>query len=368
MNNQVKRELDKIEIPDEVHERAKLGVKKAKAEFGSNKKKSGKKSIVYKRLSIVAVSFLLVASIFMFTPALAAVQEVYDKIFSSQHIDDAGVRKALTSGEGQALEQTYYDEARDITVNYETVLTDDKETKLLLTFQSDSTNLENYYIDLFEGVSSISLITENGEKKALDNVGWGSRYYNSEANQVAEALSFESIKKYEGQNIRLEIENLTLYEDNEKGKVETVWPLELNLEQSAISDRKVVEVNKEFTFNDITYTIRRVAFSALETRVVIAGSDTKVLTDENGMKYEVMSELEKQFLHAREISEEYGYTFNEEKSGVYIKSAGEQIVPVFSKGEVMAGEDEYVMTFAPVEDREDCILVVEENIEVPLTK
>ena len=370
MSNRVKRELAKIEIPDEVHDRAKLGIEKAKEELGENnkKKRPANKRIFYKRLSIIAASFLIVVSVFAFTPALAAVQELYDKIFSSQHIDDAGVRTAITSGKGQALDQTFYDEEHDITVNYETILTDDKETKLLLTFQSDSTNLKDYYIDLFEGVSSINLVTENGQKKALDNVGWGSRYYDSEANQVAEALSFESIKEYKGQNIRLEIENLTLYEGQETGEVQTVWPLEFNLEESAISDRKTVKINKEFTFNGVTYTIRRAEFSKLETRVVVTGSDTKILTDETGMEYEVMSELEKQFLNAREVSDEYGYTFNEEKSGVYLKSAGEKAVPIFSKGEVMAGKDEYVMSFAPVKDRQDCMLVVGEGIKIPLIK
>lgn len=106
----------------------------------------------------------------------------------------------------------------------------------------------------------------------------------------------------------------------------------------------------------------------LKTRVVVAGSDTKLITREDGMKYEVMSELEKQFLNAREISDEYGYTFNEEKSGVYLKSGGEQVVPIYSKGEVRAGEDEYVMTFAPVKDRQDSILVVGEDIKIPLVE
>lgn len=368
MSNKVKRELDKIEIPEEVHDRARMGVEKAKAEFGGKHRIPISKRKLYKRLSLIAAAFLIIVSTFTFTPALAAIQEVYDKIFSSEHIDDAGVRKAIISGEGQALEQTYYDEEHDITVKYETVLTDDKETKLLLTYESDSTNLENHYIDIFEGVSSIYLIKENGKKKELENVGWGSSYYNSETNQMAEALSFESIKEYEGQNIRLEIQNLTIYEDNEMEKVETEWPLELNLNQSAVSDRKSVELNKKFAINGETYKIRRVEFSELETRVVVAGSDTKIHTNEFGGETRVMSKLEKQFLNAREVSDEYGYTFNENKSGVYLKSAGEKVIPIYSKGEVMAGKDEYVMTFAPVKDRQESVLVVGEEIKIPLVE
>ncbi|WP_164669766.1 DUF4179 domain-containing protein [Virgibacillus doumboii] len=362
MSNKVKRELDKIEIPEEVHDRARMGIEQAKAELGG---KHHKKRKLYKRLSLIAAAVLIVVSTFTFTPALAA---IYDKIFSSEHIDDAGVRMAIKSGQGQVLDQTYYDEEHDIKVHFDTVLTDGKETKLLLTYQSDSTNLKNYYIDLFEGVSSMYLITGNGQKIELDNVGWGSRYYNSEENKVAEALSFDSIKEYEGQNLRLEIKNLTIWKDQGMGKVQTVWPLEFNLDEPAISDRNTVEVNKKFEFKGITYTIRRVEFSEFETRVVVVGSDTKIFTDENGMRYEVMSKIRSQFLNARENSDEYGYTFNENKSGVYLKSNGKQVVPIYSKGEVRTEDDEYVMTFAPVKDRQDATLVVGEDIEIPLVE
>ncbi|HEU5139459.1 MAG TPA: DUF4179 domain-containing protein [Bacillales bacterium] len=382
MNNKVRRELEKVEIPDELHHRARLGVEKAKEELsGVNQivkqptkreenrgfgKRLNLKRAFQKKMLIVAAAFLLVVSTLTFTPALAAIQEVYDKIFSSQHIDDAGVRKAINSGRGQTLNQTYYDSKHDITVHFDRVLTDEKETKLLLTYQSKTTNLKNYYIDIFEGVSSIHLLVGNEQKK-LENVGWGSRYYNSEENKVAEALSFESIKEYEGQQIRLEIENLTIWHKG-KGSVKTTWPLEFKLKKSAVSERQKVEVNKAFTFKGETYKIKRVEFSALETRVVVTGSDTKLLTDENGMKYRVRSKLERQFLNPRVVSKEYGYTVDDGKSGVFLKSAGEKVVPIYSKGEVEGAEDEYVMIFAPVKDRKNCVLEVGKDISIPLTK
>ncbi|WP_034756719.1 DUF4179 domain-containing protein [Rossellomorea vietnamensis] len=378
MNNHIRHELEKIEIPDELHSRARLGVEKAKAEFNvpsnpavKEEKPSsvlstkGKKH-VYKRLSIIAAALLLIASTLTFTPVIAAIQEVYDKIFSSKHIDDSGVRNAVVSGDGQILDQTYIDEKHDITVHFERLLTDDKETKLLLTYQSEKTDLKDYYIDLFEGVSSINLVVGN-EKRKLKNVGWGSRYYDSKENKVVSALSFESLKDYEGKDIRLEIDQLTTYKDNGRDSVETTWPLEFTIKPAAVSERRTVELNKTFTYRRETYTVRRVEFSKLETRVVVTGSDTGTIT-EDGMEYDVMSKLERQFLHARKNSKEYGYSVNEKKSGVFIKSEGKKVEPIFSKGEVDGDKDEYIMTFAPVKSQKDCILEVGDAVDIPLTK
>jgi hypothetical protein len=319
-----------------------------------------------KRFSIAIVVCLVIVSTFILTPALAVIQEVYDKIFSSKHIDDTGVRTAINQGYGQALDQTFYDEKHDITVHFEMVMMDDKETKLLLTYQSKNTNLKNYYLDIFEGDTSINLIVGN-ERKKLKNVGWGSRYYDPKENKVAEAISFESIKEYEGQNIRLEIENLTIYDGNGTSTVHTIWPLSLKLDKSAISKRETVEVNKNFSFEGETYQIKKVEFSALETRVVVTGSDTKLQTDGNGMQYRVMSQLEHKLLNARKIDEKYGYIVDDKKSGVFLKSAGEKVEPIFSKGEVEGAKDEYIMIFAPVKDRQDCILEVGDDIKIPLT-
>ncbi|WP_044339332.1 DUF4179 domain-containing protein [Rossellomorea aquimaris] len=379
MSNHIRRELEKIDIPDDLHSRARLGVEKAKAEFNEeshtpakeNKLSPGRsplrKKSLYKRLSIIAAALLLIASTLTFTPVIAAIQEVYDKIFSSKHIDDSGVRNAVISGDGQILDQTYIDEEHDITVHFDRVLTDDKETKLLLTYQSEKTDLEDYYIDLFEGVSSINLIVGN-EKRKLKNVGWGSRYYDSKENKVVSALSFESIKDYKGKDIRLEIDRLTIYKDSGRDSVETTWPLHFTIKPAAVSERRTVEVNKTFTYKRETYTVTRVEFSKLETRVVVTGSDTRSLTDENGMGYDVMSKLERQFLNARKNSKEYGYSVNEKKSGVFIKSGGKKVEPIFSKGEVEGENDEYIMTFAPVKNQKDCILEVGDAVEIPLNK
>ena len=330
-----------------------------------NVRHRNKKRKFYIRFSAAAILCLILAFTFMFTPAFAAIQNVIDKVFSSRHIDDTGLKNAIDNGQGQSINQTYYDKKHNITVHFESVMTDDKETKLLLTYQSKTTNLKNYYVDIFEGKSSINLIVGDIQKK-LNCVGWGSRYYNSKENKVAEALSFESIKPYQGQDINLKIKDLTIYSKNDVEAVSAVWPLHFKLNKSAISDRKTVAVHKEFHFKNETYKIKKVEFSALETRVVVSGTDTKPMTDENGVKYRVMSELEKQFLNARNISKDSGYTYNDKKSGVYLKSAGKKVVPIFSKGEVKGTDDEYIMFFAPVKNRHDCVLVVGNDIKLPL--
>ncbi|PLT29602.1 DUF4179 domain-containing protein [Peribacillus deserti] len=321
-----------------------------------------------KRLSLAAAACLLAISAFSYTPVLASIKEVYDKIFSSNHIDDTGLKTALSSGQGQAVNQTFYDKANDINVHFESILTDEKETKLLLTFQSKTTDLKNYNIDIFEGESSINLITGDVQRKKLKSVGWGSRYYDRKENKVAKALSFDSIKEYKGQNIRLEIKDITIYEEDGFGKAEALWPLEFMLDQSAVSTRETAEINQSFSYGKQTYTIKKVEFSSMETRVVVTGSDTKLLKDENGMEYRIMSKLEQQFLHARKIDKVYGYIVDPKKSGVFLKSAGEKVEPIFSKGEVAGERDEYLMIFAPVKDCRNTILEVGANIKIPLTK
>jgi hypothetical protein len=323
-----------------------------------------KKGSAYKRMAIVAAVCIMAASALTFTPALAAIQEIYDKLFSSEHIDDKGVRMAVNREQGQFLDQRFYDDKNDITVHFQSVMTDDKETKLLFTYQSDKTDLENYYVDIFEGKSSIHLV-ENGRKVKLDNVGWGSRYYDQKQNKVAEALSFESIKNFEGQDIRLEIDNLTIYTETKTDSVATIWPLEFKLDKSAVSNREIVVLNEEFTFNNEAYVIKQVEFSEMETRVVVTGSDTKLIT-ENGMTYRVMSKLEHQYLNARKVDKERGYYVDYSKPGVFLTSADEKADPIFSKGEVEGGKDEYIMTFAPVKDRDNCVLEVGEDIAITL--
>lgn len=86
----------------------------------------------------------------------------------------------------------------------------------------------------------------------------------------------------------------------------------------------------------------------------------------DGIQTRVMSKLEHKFLDARKIDKEYGYIVDEKKSGVFLKSAGERVDPIFSKGEVEGAEDEYIMIFAPVKNRQDCILEIGDDIKIPL--
>ncbi|CAH0305136.1 hypothetical protein [Peribacillus simplex] len=46
------------------------------------------------------------------------------------------------------------------------------------------------------------------------------------------------------------------------------------------------------------------------------------------MKYKVLSKLEHKLLNARKHDKEHGYY---KKSGVFLKSAGEKVEPIFSK-------------------------------------
>jgi hypothetical protein len=60
----------------------------------------------------------------------------------------------------------------------------------------------------------------------------------------SEAESFESIKQYKGHELRIEIKNLTIYENGKTRSVKTIWPLRFRLDKSAISERETVETIK----------------------------------------------------------------------------------------------------------------------------
>ncbi|MFF2291162.1 hypothetical protein [Peribacillus butanolivorans] len=151
--------------------------------------------------------------------------------------------------------------------------------------------------------------------------------------------------------------------------VQTTWPLDFKHDKSAVSERETVEINKEFTFEKETYKIKQVEFSAMETRVVVSTPpDTDPTLGKDGIQARVMSKLEHQFLTARKVDKEYGYIVDDKKSGVFLKSAGEKVDPIFSKGEVEGADDENLMIFAPIKDRKDCILKVGDDIKIPLTK
>ncbi len=315
-----------------------------------------KKKPFSRRISLTAAACLIVASSLTFSPVRAAIQNVYDKIFSSEHIDDSGLKSALINGMGQEINKIYYDKEHDITVHFNSILMDDKEAKLLVTYESKKTNLKNYYLDLFEGFTSINLVVGN-EVTELKNIGWGSRYYDEQANKVAEALSFESISTFQGNEVHLILKDLTIHGGNGAKRVEAVWPLDIKLSKEAVGGRETIDVSKEFTFKNETYQVKRVEFSPLETRVVVTGTDIKPHI-ENGVPYDVFSKLQLHFLNARKTDKGKGYTVDYNKSGVFLNSAGKMADPIFSKAEADGPRDQYVLYFSPVKDRQNCVLQV----------
>ncbi|AZU62595.1 DUF4179 domain-containing protein [Neobacillus mesonae] len=353
-NEKIMKHLDKAlekQVPDVWDE-----LNKKIDQLGDHSMTIREKKSLSRRILFTAAACLIAASSLTLSPVRAAIQNVYDKIFSSEHIDDSGLKSALTNGMGQEINKTYYDKEHDITVHFNSILMDDKEAKLLVTYESKKTKLKNYYLDLFEGFTSLNVVVDNEEKK-LKNIGRGSRYYDEKANKVAEALSFESISTFQGNEVHLKLKDLTIHGKKGASRVETVWPLDFKLSKEAVGSRETIDVSKEFSFENETYQVKRVEFSSLETRVVVTGTDIKPHI-ENGVAYDVFSKLQLQFLNARKMDKEKGYTVNYNKSGVFLNSAGKMADPIFSKAEADGPRDQYVLYFAPVKDRQNCVLQV----------
>lgn len=68
MDNQLKQELAKIEIPTELHERSKLGIKKVKTELGGRTNRFVKKRLT---IAVAAACFIIPTSAFAYQALLA---------------------------------------------------------------------------------------------------------------------------------------------------------------------------------------------------------------------------------------------------------------------------------------------------------
>ncbi|MEH6941342.1 DUF4030 domain-containing protein [Bacillus sp. JJ722] len=74
--NKIKEEFEKIEVPEELFERAKLGVKNAKIEIGHTVEKNKKPSRMKKRLMILSTAAVVIIGLFfspIFSPTMAKV-------------------------------------------------------------------------------------------------------------------------------------------------------------------------------------------------------------------------------------------------------------------------------------------------------
>jgi hypothetical protein len=91
-----------------------------------------------------------------------------------------------------------------------------------------------------------------------------------------------------------------------------------------------------------------------------------LVKNQDGDVNHMMSKLQSQYLHPREMIKTYGYTVNYKKSGVYLISAGQKADPIYSKGEIVGPEGELVLTYAPVKDLRDCLLEIGNETNISL--
>ncbi|ENH95676.1 hypothetical protein J416_14877 [Gracilibacillus halophilus YIM-C55.5] len=88
MNNKLKRELQKIEIPKQLHERAKMGVDKAKSERPKRKVKNP-------LVAAAVVSLLVIGSLFT-----SPIQAALEGIFEVSKYEESSKQESISFGSG----------------------------------------------------------------------------------------------------------------------------------------------------------------------------------------------------------------------------------------------------------------------------
>jgi len=244
MSNKIKQELEKIEIPNELHDRAKLGVKKAKYEKKSPKNK-------WLGLGTAAAVIALCFSLSIHNGVIASIPfvgEVIEKyISSSEKLNYASYKTAI----GETAEN----ELGKLTLNE--VMMDAQQLFLSATFEpADNVDFDyqTYIIPSIKINGKNYTGTTRGQSVEL-NDSMFTIYNDIELN--------ESIDK---ENVQIEISYDTW---NFETAIEQPWTFDVEVSQEKLLEEKnVLEMNKVVTLsNDETVTIRKIVITPISTTV-----------------------------------------------------------------------------------------------------
>lgn len=242
MSNPIKQEIEKIEIPEELYDRVKLGVKKAKAE----KKNPGKKW-----LGIGTAAAAIVLSMSIYNGAIAGIPfvgEVIEKyINSNQNLDYDAYKTSI----GETAEN----ELGKLTLNE--VMMDEQQLFLSATFEPAED------VDFDYQTHIIPSVNING--KDLTSITGGQSV---ELNDSMFTI-YNDIELHE--SIDTETVQLEISYDNwdYETVVEQPWTFNVEVSQETLlAERKVLDMQKEIPLSHgETITIQKVVVTPISTIV-----------------------------------------------------------------------------------------------------
>ncbi|TCT17507.1 uncharacterized protein DUF4179 [Melghiribacillus thermohalophilus] len=244
MSNPIKQEVDKIEIPDELHDRVKLGVEKAKVE---RKKTKNKWLFPVTAAAVIILSFSLsihngaIASI----PFVGEVIEKY--IHSTEKLDYSSYKTAI----GETAEN----ELGKLTLNE--VMMDAQQLFLSATFEPADDVEFDYQTYIFPTVkiNGKDLTSTTGVQSVELNDSMFTIYNDLELNEPIDT-----------ENVQLEVSYDTW---NFETPIEQPWTFDVEVSQKTLlAEKNVLEMNKAIPLTDGgTVTIEKVVATPISTIV-----------------------------------------------------------------------------------------------------
>lgn len=193
----------------------------------SNICNSDKKRNRLKKLSIATAACLTLLLTFTFTPARAYIENSISKIFGNAY-HDKGVSGAIDKGIGQVINQSHTDNG--VTVNINGIINDANRSVLLLSLNSQKTNLKDATID------SIQIMDRKG--KSISTGGIMRYSYDNKKNERKIVYSIEPLSSYLDKNIILKINKINT-NNNKESLSEFNTGIQLN-------DKSVNNLEKDF--------------------------------------------------------------------------------------------------------------------------
>lgn len=244
MNNKIMQEVNKIEIPNELNERSKMGVMKAKSEMKNSKKK-------WRGLGTAAAVIVLGFSLSINSGVIASIPfvgEAIEKYISSnEKIDYASYKTAI----GETAEN----ELGKLTLNE--IMMDDKQLFLSATFEPADDVDFNYQMHISPSVKI------NGEDYTFTTGGQSVELNNS---MFTIYNDIDLKKSIDTDNIQIEISYDTWKHET---AIEQPWTFDVEVSQEKLlKEKKVLELNKVITLsNGGTVTIQKVVTTPISTTV-----------------------------------------------------------------------------------------------------
>ncbi|MBD8497717.1 DUF4179 domain-containing protein [Paenibacillus arenosi] len=363
VHDPIKQEMEKIEIPKELHERSIRGIQQAKYELASGRNKAAKK--VAKILGLTAASLVIAVTIGAATsPTFAE----YVKSWFSFYKTDEGIKKAVSAGFGEPINREVTDQG--ITFKVKEVIQDELRISLLYSVEKDGKSVESDRLfDTFipRGTDDDPYANRYEVVDTEGNVLPLRMEHTRVGNDRILILSLQSLAAGRGKSSIPELPHkiIVRFDINQIGDTRGKWQLEVPLDlMKAKAATVVVPINKRYT-SPLGF---RIDFHELRH-----GSSTSEMVLQVHETQAWRSAMKREPMFRYEVKDSEGNTVAA-RDGLNRKDLGLQSVNTIDRvfsGQGTLGHVEYRNSFVPFKDAKELSLFVtaiylQEHLSTPI--